>query len=129
LLDIRNDFEHKIGTFPGALNPGTTAFHEFPDFVRERLGSLRDKRIVTLCTGGIRCEKATSWILDQGFTDLYQLDGGILNYFARIEDADHDWQGRLFVFDQRQTVDTKIAPHPLDQSFRGTGRAQVACRA
>lgn len=115
LIDVRNDFEHQIGTFKGALNPATTAFHQFPDFVRDNLEQLRDKRVVTFCTGGIRCEKATSWMLDQGFTDLYQLDGGILHYFARVADADRDWQGRLFVFDQRQTVDTKIAPHPLDE--------------
>ncbi len=108
LVDVRNDFEHKVGTFRGALNPETVSFHEFPDVVRENLGDWRGRRVVTFCTGGIRCEKATAWMLERGFEELYQLDGGVLGYFEAIADASEDWEGSLFVFDGRQALDTDL---------------------
>jgi UPF0176 protein len=108
VIDTRNDYEYQLGTFRGAVNPDTRAFHEFPAYVQKNRGELDTKKIVMFCTGGIRCEKATSWMLEEGFSDLYQLDGGVLNYFERIEDADKDWEGELFVFDQRVAVDTQL---------------------
>lgn len=110
LIDTRNDFEVELGTFHGALNPHTTSFSEFPGWVEEHREELGGKRVVMFCTGGIRCEKATSWMLDAGFEDVQQLEGGVLNYFAQVEDAERDWEGRLFVFDERETVDTHLRP-------------------
>lgn len=123
LIDTRNDFEVDLGTFRGALNPHTTSFSEFPSWVEEHRDELAGKQVVMFCTGGIRCEKATSWMLDAGFEDVLQLDGGVLNYFAQVDDAERDWEGRLFVFDERETLDTtgrggsprEDAPPPCDE--------------
>lgn len=112
VIDTRNDYEVKIGSFRGALDPQTQAFNQFPDYVRERRGELRDQKIVMFCTGGIRCEKATRWMHREGFDEVYQLDGGVLRYFERIPDAHLDWEGELFVFDERVTVDTALQPQP-----------------
>lgn len=108
VIDTRNDYEYELGTFRGAINPDTRAFHEFPDYVDANADELAGRKVVMFCTGGIRCEKATSWMLDRGFDQIYQLDGGVLNYFERIEDADEDWDGELFVFDHRVAVDTRL---------------------
>lgn len=110
LVDTRNDYEYALGTFRGAVDPQTASFHEFPDWVRERREELAERKVVMFCTGGIRCEKATSWMLEEGFQNVWQLDGGVLNYFERIEQADRDWQGELFVFDDRVAVDTDLRP-------------------
>ncbi len=108
VIDTRNDYEYRLGTFKGAINPHTDAFHEFPAFVGEHKDELAERKVVMFCTGGIRCEKATSWMLAEGFGEVYQLDGGVLNYFERVADADRDWQGELFVFDERVAVDTEL---------------------
>lgn len=108
-IDVRNDFECQLGTFKGAINPLTTAFHEFPEYVREHRESWAGKDVVMFCTGGIRCEKATSWMLDEGIERVYQLEGGVLNYFEKIEDAEKDWDGELFVFDERVTLKTDLS--------------------
>lgn len=108
LIDTRNDFEVQLGTFRGALNPHTTSFGEFPAWVEEHRDKLQGKKVVMFCTGGIRCEKATSWMLEQGLENVLQLEGGVLNYFAQVHDADRDWEGELFVFDERETVDTRL---------------------
>ncbi len=107
-IDVRNDFECELGTFKGAINPKTDAFHEFPDVVRANRDAWKQKDVVMFCTGGIRCEKATSWMLDEGFESIYQLEGGVLNYFEKIKDAEKDWDGELFVFDERVTLDTNL---------------------
>lgn len=108
VIDVRNDYEVAIGTFRGALDPETAYFNEFPDWVEAHRDDLTDQRVVMFCTGGIRCEKATAWMLDQGFDDVWQLQGGVLNYFETIPDADRDWDGELFVFDERVAVDTSL---------------------
>lgn len=108
LIDTRNDFEVQMGTFRGAINPHTTSFSEFPDWVERHRDELHDRKVVMFCTGGIRCEKATSWMIDEGFSDVFQLDGGVLNYFAAVDDADRDWEGELFVFDERERLDTRL---------------------
>lgn len=108
VIDVRNDFEYQLGTFKGSLNPKTLAFNEFPDVVREHQSQWKDKTVAMFCTGGIRCEKVSSWMLEQGFDEVYQLEGGVLNYFERVEDAHEDWDGELFVFDQRVALDTQL---------------------
>ena len=111
VIDTRNRFECELGTFRGAVDPQTAAFHEFPAYVETHREELRSKKVVMFCTGGIRCEKATSWmhdILPDG--EIFQLDGGILKYFEDVGDAHLDWKGELFVFDQRVAVDTRLQP-------------------
>ena len=108
-VDVRNSFEYKLGTFKGAIDPLTRAFHEFPDVVRAHQEEWKGSKVVMFCTGGIRCEKASSWMLEAaGFEQVYQLEGGVLNYFERIPDAHKDWEGELFVFDERVAVDTEL---------------------
>ena len=109
VVDTRNDFEVKIGTFKGAHNPHTNSFREFPDYVQTHLDPAKHKKVALFCTGGIRCEKATSWLLTQGFEDVYHLKGGILNYLKEVSDADL-WQGECFVFDQRISLKHGLVP-------------------
>jgi UPF0176 protein len=101
VIDTRNDYEFEIGTFEGACNPKTRAFRDFPEFVERELGNDRSKKIAMFCTGGIRCEKASAWLLSEGFANVYQLDGGVLKYLERIPAAESMWRGECFVFDER----------------------------
>jgi UPF0176 protein len=101
LIDTRNDFEVTAGTFPGAVNPHTSRFSYFPTFVEENLDPHRHKKIAMFCTGGIRCEKASAYLLSQGFAEIYQLKGGILKYLETIPQSQSRWQGDCFVFDER----------------------------
>ncbi len=110
VIDTRNDFECRIGTFAGAENPGTTTFTEFPAFVSRTLDPAKDKKIAMFCTGGIRCEKATALLLEQGFSDVYHLKGGILNYLKEIPESESLWQGECFVFDERVALDHTLQP-------------------
>jgi UPF0176 protein len=105
LVDTRNDFEVAIGSFDGAIDPGTTKFSEFPGFVDRVLDPARDRKVAMFCTGGIRCEKATSLLLARGFTEVYHLKGGILNYLKTVPAAESRWRGACFVFDERATVE------------------------
>ncbi len=104
LIDTRNDYEVEIGSFKDALNPKTKKFSEFPDWWQHHKEELTGKKIAMFCTGGIRCEKSTSWLLSQGFTDVYHLRGGILKYLEEIPASDSLWQGDCFVFDERVAV-------------------------
>lgn len=104
LIDTRNDYEIEAGTFINAIDPHTRSFREFPDWVAEHLDPRQHKKIAMFCTGGIRCEKSTSYLLDQGFEEVYHLKGGILNYLEKIPEADSRWQGECFVFDERVSV-------------------------
>jgi len=101
LIDTRNDYEVGIGTFQGAHNPQTASFRQFPQYVRTRLDPTVHRRVAMFCTGGIRCEKASSYLLSQGFEQVYHLQGGILKYLEQVPDAESLWQGECFVFDQR----------------------------
>lgn len=103
LIDVRNDYEVKIGTFQGALNPKTQNFREFPEFVKT-LDKTKHRRIAMCCTGGIRCEKASSYMLSQGFEEVYHLKGGILKYIETTPHEDSLWEGECFVFDGRIAV-------------------------
>ena len=103
LIDVRNDYEVKIGTFEGALNPKTQNFREFPEFVKT-LDKTKHRSIAMCCTGGIRCEKASSYMLSQGFEEVYHLKGGILKYIETTPPENSLWYGECFVFDGRVAV-------------------------
>lgn len=104
VVDTRNDFEVAVGTFEGAINPHTSSFSEFPAFVSEHLDPKRHQKVAMFCTGGIRCEKASAWLLSQGFSEVFHLEGGILKYLEEIPAAESRWRGECFVFDRRVTV-------------------------
>lgn len=107
LIDNRNDFEYRLGRFRGAINPEVDNFRDFAGWLEPKLEGWEDKKVAMYCTGGIRCEKTSAWLLDLGVT-VYQLEGGILNYFAKVEDAEKEWDGECFVFDKRVALDTKL---------------------
>ncbi len=104
VIDTRNEYEVNIGTFKRAQNPQTRSFREFPDYVRQNLNPNQHKKVAMFCTGGIRCEKASSFMLSQGFQEVYHLKGGILKYLEEIPAEESLWQGECFVFDQRVAV-------------------------
>jgi len=108
VLDTRNEYEINIGSFPKAINPKTGTFREFPEFVKNIPESEKSKPIAMFCTGGIRCEKAAALMIEFGFEDVNQLEGGILNYIEKIDDAENLWQGECFVFDNRVAVDNEL---------------------
>ena len=110
-IDTRNDFEVKLGTFEGSVNPQTNSFHEFSEWWKDKGKTLKNKKIAMFCTGGIRCEKATSFLKSEGLEEVYHLRGGILNYFDKAENsATSKWKGDCFVFDQRVTVNSLLQP-------------------
>jgi len=104
LIDTRNDYEVAIGSFRRAVNPKTRTFREFPAWVKAHADPRRHKKVAMFCTGGIRCEKASSYMLHQGFDEVFHLKGGILNYLEKIPETQSAWQGDCFVFDQRVAV-------------------------
>lgn len=104
LIDTRNDYEYQAGTFKGAIDPKTETFREFPEYVERELAEHKDKKIAMFCTGGIRCEKSTSLLLQQGFKEVYHLKGGILKYLEEMPAEQSLWQGECFVFDGRTAV-------------------------
>jgi len=114
LIDTRNHYEHMLGTFKGAEDPGTGSFRDFPEWVSNNLDPKTDREVAMFCTGGIRCEKATSYLLDLGFKGVYHLDGGILSYLENVEKEESLWQGDCFVFDNRVTVDHDLAEGDLE---------------
>lgn len=104
VVDTRNRYEYAAGTFKNAIDPNTETFREFPAFVDEHLSDAKHKKIAMFCTGGIRCEKSTSLLLQQGYQDVYHLKGGILNYLNTIPEEESLWKGECFVFDGRVGV-------------------------
>ncbi len=115
VVDTRNSYEHEVGTFKGAVNPETKTFREFPNWATQNLDPTKHKKVAMFCTGGIRCEKSTSYLLEQGFEEVYHLKGGILNYFDRVSHTDSTWEGECFVFDNRVTVNHKLEAGEFDQ--------------
>ena len=105
VLDTRNRYETEVGTFAGAIEPGIETFSEFVTYVRENLDPAKNRRIAMFCTGGIRCEKASAFMLQEGFSEVYHLKGGILKYLEEVPSGESAWQGRCFVFDRRSSVD------------------------
>ena len=104
LIDTRNDYETKVGIFEGAIDPDMKIFTEFPDWVEKHLDPAKDKKVAMFCTGGIRCEKASAYMLSKGFENVYHLKGGILKYLEEVPKEDSKWEGDCFVFDQRVSV-------------------------
>lgn len=101
VLDTRNHYETAFGTFKGATDPETEHFRNFPQYVNEKLDPAKHKKIAMFCTGGIRCEKASSYLLEQGFENVYQLEGGILKYLEKVKPEESLWEGDCFIFDDR----------------------------
>jgi len=115
VIDTRNDYEVKIGTFKNAINPETSSFREFPAYVEEHLDPEKNKKVAMFCTGGIRCEKSTSYLKSLGFEQVFHLEGGILKYLEEVPADESDWEGECFVFDERVTVDHELQPGDYDQ--------------
>ncbi len=117
VIDTRNDYEIEIGTFKNALNPHTDSFREFPGYVAKELDPKKHKKVAMYCTGGIRCEKSTAYLKEQGFDEVYHLEGGILQYLADVPQTDSLWEGDCFVFDNRVAVNHKLEKSHYDQCY------------
>jgi UPF0176 protein len=105
LLDTRNTYETQLGTFTGAVLPGCATFSDFPTYVRQHLDPTRHRKVAMFCTGGIRCEKASAYLLQQGFPEVYHLKGGILKYLEQVDPTTTRWQGDCYIFDDRVSLD------------------------
>ncbi len=108
LVDTRNDYEVELGTFKGAENPKTDSFREFPEYVANSMDPGKQKKVAMFCTGGIRCEKSTAFMKEQGFEEVYHLEGGILQYLEDVPESESLWQGECYVFDNRVAVDHQL---------------------
>lgn len=117
LIDTRNDYEVEVGTFKGAINPKTKTFRDFKNYVADNLDKDKHKKVAMFCTGGIRCEKSTSYLLKEGFEEVYHLDGGILQYLEDVPKEESTWEGECFVFDQRVTVNHDLEKGSYDQCY------------
>lgn len=137
VIDTRNAYEIEIGTFAGAIDPGTATFRDFPGWVEDNLDPQANTKIAMFCTGGIRCEKATALLKQMGFTDVYHLKGGILRYLETVPAESSLWQGECFVFDQRVSVGHGLVPgpyqlcsicrKPFEAGAAGGGYADTPC--
>jgi UPF0176 protein len=124
VIDTRNDYEVRIGSFAGAIDPETRAFGEFPAWWQANRDRFQGKRIAMFCTGGIRCEKATNYLIGQGVEDVHHLRGGILKYLEEVPEGESLWQGQCFVFDDRVSVGHGLRPGGL--AICGACRRPVA---
>jgi UPF0176 protein len=115
LIDTRNDYEIGIGTFKNAINPNTESFREFPDYVKKNLDPALHRKVAMFCTGGIRCEKSTAYLKEQGFDEVYHLQGGILKYLEEVPKEESLWEGECFVFDNRVAVNHSLEHGRYDQ--------------
>ncbi|WP_025563465.1 rhodanese-related sulfurtransferase [Psychromonas sp. SP041] len=115
LVDTRNDYEISIGTFENAVDPKTTNFREFPKYVKENLDPAKHKKVAMFCTGGIRCEKSTAYLKEQGFDEVYHLEGGVLKYLEEVPEEETMWKGECFVFDNRVSVNHQLEKGQYDQ--------------
>ena len=135
LIDTRNDYECDIGSFKGAVDPRTVNFREFPDYVRANLDPAVHKKVAMFCTGGIRCEKASAFMLGEGFEEVYHLQGGILKYLEEVPPEDSIWEGECFVFDNRVAVNHRLEKgrydqchgcrHPITDEDKHSGKYEV----
>lgn len=115
VIDTRNEYEYAVGTFYNAWNPDTFSFRQFPEFVDKNLDPQKHKKVAMFCTGGIRCEKSTAYLKEQGFEEVYHLKGGILKYLEEIPQEQSLWQGECFVFDNRVAVNHALEKGQYDQ--------------
>lgn len=135
LIDTRNDYECDIGSFKGAVDPRTVNFREFPDYVRANLDPAVHKKVAMFCTGGIRCEKASAFMLGEGFEEVYHLQGGILKYLEEVPPDESIWEGECFVFDNRVAVNHQLEKgrydqchgcrHPITDEDKHSGKYEV----
>ena len=114
VVDTRNDYEYELGSFEGAVNPQTKSFREFPQYVADNMDPQKHKKVAMFCTGGIRCEKSTAYMKEQGFEEVYHLHGGILQYLEDVPEKDSLWNGECYVFDNRVSVDHDLNPGTYD---------------
>jgi UPF0176 protein len=114
VVDTRNDYEYELGSFEGALNPNTKSFREFPQYVADNMNPEKQKKVAMFCTGGIRCEKSTAYMKEQGFEEVYHLHGGILQYLEDVPSDESLWNGECYVFDNRVSVDHDLNPGTYD---------------
>ena len=114
LVDTRNDYEVDIGTFKNAVNPNTETFREFPQYVEDNLDPAKHKKVAMFCTGGIRCEKSTAYMKEQGFEEVYHLEGGILKYLEEVPEEESMWEGDCYVFDGRVAVNHRLEKSGYD---------------
>ncbi|RDV26010.1 rhodanese-related sulfurtransferase [Alteromonas aestuariivivens] len=117
VIDTRNDYEIQIGTFKHAIDPKTKTFREFPQYVKEQLDPGKHKKVAMFCTGGIRCEKSTAYLKEQGFEEVYHLEGGILQYLEDVPREESLWEGDCFVFDNRVAVNHELEKSHFDQCY------------
>lgn len=117
VIDTRNDYEVDIGTFRGAVDPRTETFREFPQWVRSNLDPARHRKVAMFCTGGIRCEKASAFMLKEGFDEVYHLEGGVLKYLEEVPKENTRWEGECFVFDSRVAVNHDLEKGQYDQCY------------
>ena len=139
VIDTRNDYEVEIGTFEKAKNPSTESFREFPEYVEQNLDPQQHPKVAMFCTGGIRCEKASSYLLSQGFEEVYHLKGGILKYLENVSPQESLWEGECFVFDERVAVKEGLelgshqlcyaCGHPISEADRNSPQyeANISC--
>ncbi|MGF1541761.1 MAG: rhodanese-related sulfurtransferase [Pleurocapsa sp.] len=139
VIDTRNDYEVEIGSFKGAIDPKTDSFREFPQYVAENLDPNQHPKVAMFCTGGIRCEKASSYLLSQGFKEVYHLQGGILKYLEQVPSEESLWEGECFVFDERVAVKSGLTSgsydlcyacgHPISETDKASPRYEpsISC--
>jgi len=123
LIDTRNDYEFYAGTFEGAVDPKITRFRDLPEFVNTNYDPKVHKKVAMFCTGGIRCEKSTAWMLEQGYEQVYHLQGGILKYLEEVPKEESMWKGDCYVFDERVGVNHDLAPSENAKFCPGCGHA------
>ncbi len=117
VIDTRNDYEIEIGTFKHAVDPKTKTFREFPDYVKDNMDKEKHKKVAMFCTGGIRCEKSTAYLKEQGFDEVYHLEGGILQYLEDVPKEESLWEGDCFVFDNRVAVNHDLEKSQYDACY------------
>lgn len=117
LIDTRNDYEYQVGTFKNAVNPKTDSFRQFPAYIADHVLPRKPKKVAMFCTGGIRCEKSTAYLKEQGIEEVYHLKGGILKYLEKVDEAETLWEGECFVFDDRVTVNHALEAGDYDQCY------------
>jgi len=115
LIDTRNDYESAIGSFANAIHPNTKSFRDFPAYVKQNLDPQKHRKVAMFCTGGIRCEKSTAYLRQQGFDEVYHLQGGVLSYLEQVPEAESTWHGECFVFDNRVSVNHSLEKGSYDQ--------------
>ena len=115
LVDTRNAYESAIGSFEGAIHPETESFRDFPAYAEQQLDPKQHRKVAMFCTGGIRCEKSTAFLRQQGFDEVYHLRGGILKYLEEVPESESKWQGECFVFDNRVSVNHALEKGSYDQ--------------